>query len=54
MQNNHYFQVAIIGGVAKNVGFTDSLKRTLGLSSLFIPEEPEFIGALGAALANKR
>ncbi|MFX1511889.1 MAG: acyl-CoA dehydratase activase [Promethearchaeota archaeon] len=43
--------VAIIGGVAKNVGFTDSLKRILGLSKLIIPQDPEFIGALGAALS---
>ncbi|MFQ5979369.1 MAG: acyl-CoA dehydratase activase [Candidatus Heimdallarchaeota archaeon] len=43
--------VALIGGVAKNVGFEESLKRTLGLSSLLIPEDPEFVGALGAALA---
>ena len=44
--------VVLIGGVAKNVGFTDSLKRTLGLSDLYIPQDPEFICALGAALAN--
>ncbi|MFX1254635.1 MAG: acyl-CoA dehydratase activase [Promethearchaeota archaeon] len=45
-------EVAIIGGVAKNVGFTDSLKRTLELSNLVIPEDPEFVGALGAALTS--
>ncbi|MFX0064324.1 MAG: acyl-CoA dehydratase activase [Candidatus Hermodarchaeota archaeon] len=45
-------EVAIIGGVAKNVGFTDSLKRTLELSNLIIPEDPEFVGALGAALTS--
>ncbi|MFW9916516.1 MAG: acyl-CoA dehydratase activase [Candidatus Thorarchaeota archaeon] len=46
-------EVALIGGVAKNVGFEDSLKRTLGLTSLLIPNDPEFIGALGAALAGR-
>ncbi len=45
-------EVAIIGGVAKNIGFTDSLKRTLALSNLVIPEDPEFVGALGAALTS--
>jgi benzoyl-CoA reductase subunit D len=46
-------EVALIGGVARNVGFEDSLKRTLGLTSLLIPDDPEFIGALGAALAGR-
>ncbi|MFW9991079.1 MAG: acyl-CoA dehydratase activase [Candidatus Odinarchaeota archaeon] len=45
-------EVAVIGGVAKNPGFTDSLQRTLGLTNLTIPEEPEFVGALGAALTS--
>ena len=42
--------VALVGGVAKNVGFIASLQRTLGVD-LLIPEEPEFVGSLGAALA---
>lgn len=41
--------VALIGGLARNVGFVDSLKRGLEMD-LLIPEEPEFVGALGAAL----
>lgn len=41
--------VAIVGGMAKNVGFIDAMKRGLQLD-LLIPKEPEFIGALGAAL----
>lgn len=41
--------VALVGGVAKNVGFVNSLKKNLKLD-LLIPEDPEFIGALGAAL----
>ncbi len=41
--------VALIGGMAKNVGFVDALKRSLGMEVL-IPKEPEFVGALGAAL----
>jgi benzoyl-CoA reductase subunit D len=41
--------VVLIGGVAKDVGFIASLKRKLG-TDLLIPENPEFAGALGAAL----
>jgi benzoyl-CoA reductase subunit D len=41
--------VALVGGVAKDVGFIASLKRKLGLEIL-VPEYPEFVGALGAAL----
>ncbi len=42
-------EVALIGGVARNVGFVDSLERDLNLKVL-VPEDPEFVGALGAAL----
>jgi benzoyl-CoA reductase subunit D len=41
--------VVLVGGVAKDVGFIASLKRKLGVD-IFIPENPEFAGALGAAL----
>jgi benzoyl-CoA reductase subunit D len=41
--------VVLAGGVAKDVGFIDSLKRKLGIN-LLIPENPEYTGALGAAL----
>ena len=45
-------KVALIGGVANNVGFIDSMKRNLGFD-LLIPHEivaPELVTALGAAL----
>lgn len=42
--------VALIGGIAKNVGFVESFKRHLALADLKIPEEPQIVGALGAAL----
>jgi benzoyl-CoA reductase subunit D len=42
--------VVLVGGVAKNIGFIASLKRALGVD-LLVPDEPEFVGALGAALA---
>ncbi len=41
--------VVIIGGLAKNSGVVDSLKRLLK-SSVLIPEEPQIVTALGAAL----
>jgi len=41
--------IALVGGVAKDVGFIASLKRRLGMDIL-IPEEPLFAGAVGAAL----
>ncbi len=42
-------EIVLIGGVALNVGFVESLNRELGLD-VKIPAEPEFAGALGAAL----
>lgn len=42
--------VILIGGVAHNVGFVDSLQRALECN-VTIPENPEYIGAYGAALA---
>lgn len=41
--------VAITGGVAKNIGFLQVLKNKLGID-FNIPEEPQIVGALGAAL----
>lgn len=45
-------EVVLIGGVAFNVGFVDSLKRALECD-VTVPENPEFVGAFGAALAAK-
>ena len=41
--------VVLIGGVARNVGFVDSLNRSLEFD-VIVAEEPEYVGALGAAL----
>ncbi|NIR16794.1 MAG: CoA activase, partial [Desulfobacterales bacterium] len=41
--------VVLIGGVARNPGFLPPLKRELNVEIL-IPEHPEYVGALGAAL----
>ena len=42
-------KIALIGGVAYNVGFVKSLEDDLK-TKVLIPERPEFVGALGAAL----
>jgi predicted CoA-substrate-specific enzyme activase len=42
-------QVVFTGGVAKNIGVKNSLEDGIGLPIL-IPEEPQIMGALGAAL----
>jgi predicted CoA-substrate-specific enzyme activase len=41
--------VAFAGGVAKNVGVIRALEEVLG-ERLIVPEEPQIVGALGAAL----
>ncbi len=43
-------EVVLVGGVAKDAGFIESLKRKLGITIL-VPEYPEYVGALGAAIA---
>ncbi len=43
-------EVALIGGTAKNKGFAQALKEALKVEKLVIPEHPEFVGALGAAI----
>ncbi len=42
-------EVIVIGGLAKNIGVVDSLKRLLK-SEVSLPEEPQIVTALGAAL----
>jgi benzoyl-CoA reductase subunit D len=44
-------ELVLIGGVAHNPGFVDSFKRTVGLDNVRTAEEPEFVSAIGAALA---
>lgn len=42
-------KVAMTGGVAKSKGMVRALEERLG-ATLLIPEEPQIVGALGAAL----
>ena len=40
--------VVMVGGMARNAGFIDSLKKSIEMNVL-VPEDPEYVGALGAA-----
>jgi benzoyl-CoA reductase subunit D len=42
-------EVMLIGGLARNVGFLESLKRELQ-TAVLVPEDPEYVSALGAAI----
>jgi len=43
--------IALVGGVARNVGLRDALGRGLGIAELCVPDDPEYGAALGAALS---
>lgn len=43
-------EVVILGGVARNPGFVEALKRQLALEKILIPPDPEYGAAVGAAL----
>ena len=42
--------VAMIGGVGLNPGFVESMRRELNIDKIYIPEDPAFSAAVGAAL----
>lgn len=42
--------VVVVGGMALNDGFVDSLKRSLQMN-VVVPKDPDYTGAIGAALA---
>ncbi|MEE9443567.1 MAG: acyl-CoA dehydratase activase [candidate division Zixibacteria bacterium] len=41
--------IALIGGVSHNPGFVDAIQRSLE-TDLIVPEEPDYVSALGAAI----
>jgi benzoyl-CoA reductase subunit D len=45
--------VVMIGGLARNAGFVESLRREIDMD-VTVPEEPDYVGALGAAVAASR
>jgi benzoyl-CoA reductase subunit D len=42
--------VAMVGGMARNAGFVDCLKKNIEID-VIVPEDPDYMGALGAAEA---
>ena len=42
--------VVMVGGVGYNPGFVEAMKRELNLENIFIPEDPDFGSAAGAAV----
>ena len=44
-------EVMLVGGMACNAGFVASMKRGLKMDDLIVPENPEYVGALGAAVS---
>jgi benzoyl-CoA reductase subunit D len=40
--------VVMVGGMARNAGFVDSLRKNMEMN-VIVPEDPDYIGALGAA-----
>jgi benzoyl-CoA reductase subunit D len=42
--------VILIGGMVNNPGFVSSLKTSLGIDHINLPDMPEYVSALGAAL----
>lgn len=42
--------VALVGGIARNPGFIKCLEKDLDVQ-IMLPEEPEYVGALGAAIS---
>jgi benzoyl-CoA reductase subunit D len=42
--------VTMIGGVAYNPGFVESMRRELKLDKIYIPDDPEYGAAVGAAV----
>ncbi|MEW6530489.1 MAG: acyl-CoA dehydratase activase [Thermodesulfobacteriota bacterium] len=42
--------VVIVGGVAYNAGFLAAVQRELGVGRLYVPDQPEYAAAVGAAV----
>jgi len=42
--------IVMIGGLARNIGFTESLKRDIG-AEVKVPDDPDYVSAFGAAVA---
>ncbi|MEK7822380.1 MAG: acyl-CoA dehydratase activase, partial [Planctomycetota bacterium] len=47
-------EVTLTGGVMKNVGVVEKLQQELSPRKVNLPEEPQIVGAIGAALLARR
>ncbi len=45
--------ITLTGGVAKNIGMVRAVKKRLK-AKVYVPDEPQIVGALGAAIAANR
>jgi benzoyl-CoA reductase subunit D len=43
--------IVMVGGVGYNPGFMAAMKRELKVATIYIPDEPEYTAAVGAAIA---
>ena len=46
----HKKEIVMTGGVAKNIGVMNGIEQELGVKLVQLPEDPQIIGALGAAV----
>ncbi len=46
----HRKEIVMTGGVAKNVGVVKGIEKELGLRMVQLPQDPQIVGALGAAV----
>jgi benzoyl-CoA reductase subunit D len=42
--------VSMIGGVGRNPGFLEAMKRELKVGKIYVPDEPEYGTAVGASV----
>jgi activator of 2-hydroxyglutaryl-CoA dehydratase len=42
--------IAVTGGIAKNIGVVKQLEEMLGMEFVELPADPQLIGAIGAAV----
>ncbi len=42
--------IAITGGIAKNIGMVEQLQERMGMDFVALPEDPQVVGAVGAAV----
>ena len=49
-ENNNIYALILVGGLGKNLGFVDSLKKILD-RDVIVPKDPQHVSAIGAAIS---